>query len=73
MTQITDPHLLPCPFCGEDAARWYYPASERLNRKDSYHKLAEKTGIKAKSVANMCCTEKGGYYKVKLEKGEELE
>lgn len=40
---------------------------------DSYHKLAEKTGIKAKSVANMCCTEKGGYYKVKLEKGEELE
>lgn len=40
---------------------------------DSYYKLAEKTGIKAKSVANMCCTEKGGYYKVKLEKGEELE
>ena len=40
---------------------------------DSYHKLAEKTGIKAKSVANMCCTEKGGYYKVKLEKGEKLE
>lgn len=40
---------------------------------DSYHKLAEKTGIKAKSVANMCSTEKGGYYKVKLEKGEELE
>ena len=40
---------------------------------DSYHKLAEKTGIKAKSVANRCCTEKGGYYKVKLEKGEELE
>ena len=37
MTQINDPKLLPCPFCGEDAAIWYYPASERLNRKDSYY------------------------------------
>lgn len=37
MTQINDPKLLPCPFCGEDAALWYYPASERLNRKDSYY------------------------------------
>lgn len=37
MTQINDPKLLPCPFCGEDAAIWYYPASERLNRSDSYY------------------------------------
>lgn len=37
MTQINDPKLLPCPFCGEDAAIWYYPASERLNCKDSYY------------------------------------
>ena len=35
MTQINDPKLLPCPFFGEDAAIWYYTASERLNRKDS--------------------------------------
>ena len=37
MTQINDPKLLPCPFCGEDAAIWFYPASERLNRSDSYY------------------------------------
>lgn len=39
---------------------------------DSYHKLAEKTGIKAKSVANMCCREMGGYYKVKIKDDKEL-
>lgn len=37
MTQINDPKLLPCPFCGEDAAIWYYPAGERFTRKDSYY------------------------------------
>lgn len=39
---------------------------------DSYHKLAAKTGLKPKSVANMCCTEKGGYYKVKIKDDKEL-
>lgn len=37
MTQINDPKLKPCPFCGEDAAIWYNPASERLNRQESYY------------------------------------
>jgi len=36
MTQINDPKLLPCPFCGEDAALWYYPANKR-KCKDSYY------------------------------------
>lgn len=38
---------------------------------DSYHKLAEKMGIKPKSVANMCCTETNGYYKIKIKDDEE--
>lgn len=40
---------------------------------DSYHVLAAKMGLKPKTVANMCCTGQGGYHKVKLEKGEDLE
>ena len=36
MKQIDDPRLLPCPFCGEDAAVWYFPIDGLRNHESSY-------------------------------------
>ena len=36
MKQIDDPRLLPCPFCGEDAAIWYFPI-DGLRNHESYY------------------------------------
>ena len=34
---IKDTRLLPCPFCGSDAAIWYFSADEKLKAKEAYY------------------------------------
>ena len=36
-TQIDDKRLLPCPFCGEPAAIWYFPQHDRPLLKEAYY------------------------------------
>lgn len=35
--RIDDKRLLPCPFCGEPAAIWYFPQHDRPLLKEAYY------------------------------------
>lgn len=35
--RIDDNRLLPCPFCGEPAAIWYFPTHDRPILKEAYY------------------------------------
>lgn len=35
--RIDDNRLLPCPFCGEPAAIWYFPQHDRPLLKEAYY------------------------------------
>lgn len=35
--KIDDNRLLPCPFCGEEAAIWYFPQHDRSLLKEAYY------------------------------------
>ncbi len=37
MNKIDDERLKPCPFCGEDAAIWYFPQHDRPLLKEAYY------------------------------------
>lgn len=37
MIQINDPKLLPCPFCGGDAALWYFSGTDRPTSGEAYY------------------------------------
>lgn len=37
MKTIYDNRLLPCPFCGEEAIIGYFPADERLAKREAFY------------------------------------